>query len=215
MKSEYVKYRKLGKELSSRIARTVTKHELEAAAYSLRMIHKGVMVFDSEDEASVLMDRVFYDLPRGERNVVSDFYLSRSPEEFTPDERRLLEAKMNAWFSLFQIEDVDKGESIVYLTDLIKQSGPLKLIDINLAASCQQKWLLATRLVPFDGWCMTSGVSYPFLTTHAAELLQGLKRRVVGATKKKFRTVPPEEYSRYFYLQFKAQNEVATRYEDI
>lgn len=216
MKSEYVKYRKLGKELTQPIVETFAKHELEAAATSLQLIRRGVMVFDDESESHALMERIMYDLPRGERNVVADFYLSRSPEEFTPDERRLLEAKMKAWFSLFEIIDIDKGESIIYLKDLIRQTGPHKLIDINLAASCKVHWLLATRLVPFGEWCMTSGVCYPFPRTQAAALLNGLKRRIIsGAGKKKSRTIPPEDYSRYFFLEFKAQNRFGLLYEDI
>lgn len=215
MKSDYLKYRRLGKELSSRIMKTVAKHELEAAAHSLQMIHKGVMVFDSEEEAGMLMDRAFYDIPRGARNVVTDFYLSRSPEEFTPDERRVLEAKTKAWFSLFQIESIDAGASAIFLSDLINNSGPFKLIDINLSASGSSNFLLATRLLPFGDWCMTSGISYPFEAKQAQELLGGLKRRVLGSAKKKYRTIPPEDYSRYFFLQFKAQSEIETRYEDV
>lgn len=215
MKSEYLKYRHLGKELSSRIMKTVSKHEMGVAAYSLQMMHKGVMIFDSEDEAGMLMDRAFYDIPRGARNVVADFYLSRSPEEFTPDERRVLEAKTKAWFSLFQIESIDAGASALFLNDLINNSGPFKLIDINLSASGNSNFLLATRLIPLGDWCMTSGVSYPFRAQQADELLAGLKRRVAGSTKKKYRTIPPEDYSRYFFLQFKASSGIATRYEDV
>lgn len=107
MKSEYVKFRKLGKEMANRIMKTVKGHELSTAAHSLQIMHRGVMIFDNEDETSSLMDRIFYDLPRGERNVVSDFYLSRPPEEFTPDERRLFEAKLKAWF--FAVSNRGRG----------------------------------------------------------------------------------------------------------
>ncbi|MEK7727503.1 MAG: hypothetical protein AAB354_03770 [candidate division KSB1 bacterium] len=215
MISEYLEFRRLGRDLTKLIVETVTKHELESAAYSMRIMHKGVMVFDCEEESYGLMDRIVFDLRRGERNIVSDFYLSRSPKKFSADERRVLEAMMKARFSLFQVEEVDRQDSVVFLRDLINQTGPLKLIDINFSATCDIGSLLATRLVPFGDWCMTTGISYPFRARQVEELLRGLKRRVIGSAKKKFRIIPPEDFSCYFFLQHKAISDVEMRYEEV
>jgi hypothetical protein len=57
MRSEYLRYRQAARELNARVIKTINRHELELAARSLGILVRGIMVFDSEDETSALMDR--------------------------------------------------------------------------------------------------------------------------------------------------------------
>ncbi|MDZ7361277.1 MAG: hypothetical protein ONB46_11200 [candidate division KSB1 bacterium] len=215
MKSDYVHYRKLGKELNHRVTQMVTRYELESAARSLGMLVRGVIVFDSEDEGGTLMDRAFYDLRRGNKNVIARFIGANPPESFSEDEKRLLEGMSKAWFSLFQVNAVNLHESSILLEDLIKPSQPLKLFDINLSQTLSVNLFFATRLIPIDDWHMTGGVGYPFLPHRVPELLAGLKQRKYGSKKRKYKIIPPEDYSAYFFHAFKRLGEGDISFQDI
>jgi len=207
MQSKYVQYRQVCKELNNRIVKTIKRHELYLAAKNLNMLVDDVFVFDSEEETNTMMDRIIYDFRRGSKNVLGDFIASSPPEDFSEMERHILEGMSKAWFSLFQVEATNPRENGIDLKDLINLSGPFKLIDIGLSHSALAGDLLAIRLIPIDDWHMTSGVGYPFKPYRVAELLAGLKQRIHGSKKRKYKIVPPEDYSSYFFFKFKHFNE--------
>jgi hypothetical protein len=62
---------------------------------------------------------------------------------------------------------------------------------------------------------MTSGVSFPFMPYRAAELLAGLKQRIHSSKKRKYKIIPPEDYSSYFFREFKRLGEAEIRYQDV
>jgi len=215
MQSEYVQLRRIGQELTNKIVKAVERHELNLAGKSLGLVVRGVFVFDGEEESYSLMDRAIFDIRRGNKNVVARFIEQHAPEEFSEAEQRLLEGYSKTWFSLFRVIAINPKESILELQDLINNSGPFKLIDIGLSRTSPVGHLLATRLIPIDDWCMTSGVDYPFRPHRAAELLAGLKRRRRDTKKRKYKIVPPEDYSSYFFQAYKRLGETQMRYDEV
>jgi hypothetical protein len=215
MQSKYVQYRQVSKALNNRIVKTIKRHELHLAAKSLNLLVGDVFVFDSEEETSTMMDRIIYDFRRGGTNVLGDFIAGSPPEDFSEMERQILEGMSKAWFSLFQAEAVAPQQNSIDLKDIINLSGPFKLIDLGLSHSARAGDLLAIRLIPLEDWHMTSGVGYPFEPHRAAELLAGLKQRIAGAKKRKFKIVSPEDYSRYFFHKFKQLRESEILFQEI
>ncbi|MDZ7292328.1 MAG: hypothetical protein ONB44_17270 [candidate division KSB1 bacterium] len=215
MRSEYIEYRRIAMELNNRIVKTIKSHELNLAGKSLDMLVNDIFVFENEDETGTLMDRAIFDVRRGNKNVLTDFIDSTPPENFSKKERRLLEGMSKAWFSLFQVNAIDPREGSVHLDDLIHHTGPFKLFDIGLSQSILEGDLIATRLIPIDNWHMTSGVGYPFMPYRAAELLAGLKRPIHNSKKRKYKIVPPEDYSSYFFREFKRLREGGIIHQNI
>jgi len=215
MQSQYLQYRHVSKALNTRIVKTIKRHELYLAAKSLNMLAGEVFVFDSEEETDTMMDRIIYDFRRGSTNVLGDFIAGSPPEDFSEMERQILEGMSKAWFSLFQAEAVAPHQNSIDLKDLINLSGPFKLIDLGLSHSARAGDLLAIRLIPVEDWHMTSGVGYPFKPYRAVELLAGLKQRIPGAKKRKFKIVSPEDYSRYFFHKFKQLHESEILFQEI
>jgi hypothetical protein len=215
MLSEYRDYRHAAKHLNSRFIKSIKGHELQAAANSLGIMVRGVMVFDSEDETSVLMDRIIYDLRRGDKNIFACLIEEHAAQDFSEIERQLLAGKSQAWYSLFAVKAANHSKGSLQMEDLINKSGPFKVYDIGMSQTAEAGILIATRLIPIQDWYMTTGVSFRFASRHAADLLGGLKRRLVHTNKPKYKIIPPEEYSSYFFREFRRLGENQVEYRDV
>ena len=215
MLAEYRYYRSVAMHLNSRIVKIIKRHELDAAARSLGIVVRGIMVFDSEDETSVLMDRAIYDLRRGNKNILACFIDEHVREDFSETEWQLLQGKSKAWFSLFEILAAHPAEAWVQLRDLINSTGPFRMFDVGLSQTAPPGQLIATRLVPINDWHMTTGVSHPFRSHHAMALMAGLKRAIPHAGKRKYKIVRPEDFSSYFFREYKLLDEIKIGYHSV
>ena len=211
----YRNFREAGKRLGNEIMRLIPSWIVKAEAKNLGMVAKGVLVFEDEDEMSVLLDRIVFDVPSGGKTIIAQYIKSKAQEELTDLEKELLSGMLRAWFSLFEVVSVYSRFSSLKLRDLLNPREEIRLIDLGISQTAEPGYLLATRLIPIRDWHMTSGIGFPFQPALKEQLLQGLKRpRLSSKDKRKFRIVAPQDYSRYFYTRFRNWSMVKVEYQD-
>lgn len=71
----------------------------------------------------------------------------------------MLAAMKQAFFSLFLVRDVVKGLGI-RVTDILRDREHL-LADVNLSQSATEGLVLASRVLPFEDFVMTTGAALP------------------------------------------------------
>ena len=143
---------------------------VEQAAKDLGVWRKGSIVLDVE-QMPVLMDRAIHRHPKAGRSVV-DRYAAEYPPTPGTDAQAVLAAMRQAFFSLFQVSQVVKGLG-VRVTDILRDREHL-LADVNLGKSAVEHTVLASRVLPFDGFIMTTGAALPV----SAEVLEWVVRNL-------------------------------------
>src|SRR5664280_411985 len=63
----YKRLRRLARDLNHRIVKTVPREAMHEVGETIGILHRGVLVFDTEDETSILMDCCLYDWMRNVR----------------------------------------------------------------------------------------------------------------------------------------------------
>jgi hypothetical protein len=69
----YRRLRSLGKDLNSRIVRTIPRETIYAVGEAIGILQKGVLVFETEDMSGVLMDCCLYDWPAEGKSLVQRY----------------------------------------------------------------------------------------------------------------------------------------------
>jgi len=156
--SEYKHLRDASRELNHRIVRSLQRDELLEGAKKLGMLKNGVLVFESDDQTSLLMDYCLYNVLRGGQTVVERF-MAASPPLPGSDESRILEANRKAWYSVFEITSTEFAVG-VGLRDLLKQQD-FFMMDTNFGRSARAGYLLATRVMPYGDYLTSGGAALP------------------------------------------------------
>jgi hypothetical protein len=156
--ARYRRYRETGKKLNSVMLERLSQTAIDDGVRDLDLLRGGILVFDSEDEMTVLMDYCLYNVPHDGRNTVQNF-LADNPPPAGSDELLVLEAMSKAWFSLFDVTAVEPDVGMRVM-DIFRETEHL-LIDMGLSRSAKPGIMLATRAIPFDDFIMTSGVALP------------------------------------------------------
>jgi hypothetical protein len=188
----YEQLRRAALPLNHRLVETLPKSVLDEGGKKLGILRKGVLVLDSEDEIAVLMDYCLYDVRRQGKNAV-ERYLAESPPPPGSDERVLLEAMLQARYSLFVVEAAEPGVGVT-IRDLLRDE-PLFLLDVGFSRTAPVGLVLATRIIAPEGIVKTTGAALPVGVLPAAErgrFLQQLTSAFQGAD---FLDVPPEKAS--------------------
>jgi hypothetical protein len=188
----YQHLRQVGLPLNRRLVKTLSKRDLEDGGEKLGLLRGGTLVFETEDETSVLMDYCIHDVRRKGMNAVERF-LAGSPPAAGSDELVLLGALRQAWFSLFAVEEAEPGVG-VHVRDLLRDEA-LFLVDVGFGRSCGPGQVLATRVMAPEGIGMTTGAPLPVGVLWPAQrdkLVAGLKAEFPGVD---FRRPTPEQAS--------------------
>lgn len=130
---------------------------VEQAAKDLGVWVKGTIVMDM-DEMPVLMDYAIHHRFKGGRNV-ADRYVAEHPAAPGSDAEMLLAAMGRAFFSIFQVTDVVKDVGVLVM-DILRDRSHL-LVDIGLSESAVKHMVLASRVLPFDRFIMTTEAALP------------------------------------------------------
>jgi hypothetical protein len=158
---EYRKYRKIGMELNHKIMDTCLAHDvIMGSAQLLGILHGETLIFESEDESSVLMDFALNDYPVNNQNTMKLYRDTKGWENEI--EKEILDAHLVSYTSLFKVISISKEEYTLLLRDLLNAEDTIQLIDINFSRSAVPGVLLFTRIIPLKDFNMTSGVSFAF-----------------------------------------------------
>jgi hypothetical protein len=154
--SRYKHLRKVSVKLNDKIVQTLSKEVLHEGGKKLGILQSGTLVFNTEDETSVLMDYCLYDVRRKGRNAVEQ-YLIESPPDPESDEMTCLRAMQHATYSLFIVESVERGFGVT-VRDL-RSNETLLVVDMGFGSTAQPGLLFASRLLPHDGFSVTGGAA--------------------------------------------------------
>jgi hypothetical protein len=156
--SRYKRLRSAGQILSSKLVRRLSKDVLDEGARKLGLLRDGIMVFDTEDQAAVLMDYCIHDVRRNGRNAAEQ-YLIDSPPDPESDEMDFLRAMQHARYSLFIVEWAEPGLGIG-ARDLLRDDNVL-IVDMGFGSSGKPGLVFASRLLFHDGFSMSTGAALP------------------------------------------------------
>lgn len=169
----YKQIRDVRFRLNNLLVGTIPRKTLEDCGRKLGIFRKGTLVFGSEAEMSVLMDYcLYYPDPDG-RNLVAR-YLEKSPPPADSIEMVALRAMTGAYYSLFQITDVKRGVGIS-VQDLLRDESVF-IVDIGFGNTAQRHLILASRIIPIEGFLMTGGAALPVDASAAKRLFNELTR---------------------------------------
>jgi hypothetical protein len=175
----------------------------------------NVLVFDTEDESSILMDCAFYEYRARGKNAVE-----RYQEEIggkTEIERELLAAMVISSTSLFRVESVSARTCSLILSDLVNADRAVTLMDINFSQYVKPNHLLFIRPITLASFSMTSGVAFVFPGHLESKLLEPWREpQVRGSLHKGQRAQPTSivRYGTFFKLSKRLGVEVSFRSVD-
>ena len=153
----YTRMRQLGRQLNNSVRECLSKDALKTIAKRLGMLRKGMIVCD-EEELPVLFDHVIYDDWHNGKNAV-DRYMATNPPAPGSDEETLLAAMRQAYFSIFQVRLVVRGVGVEVLDAF--RDRTLFLADVGFGGSARVGMAIATRVIPLEGFVMTTGAPLP------------------------------------------------------
>ena len=156
--SEYLRLRKAAIRLNNRVVDSIPAETMIECADALGFLEGKAIVFETEDEQSILMDYAVYYPGRGGRNAVAKF-LEKSPPPAGSDERILLGAMSRAYYSLFEVLEIERGVGME-VVDLLRDE-PGFLADVGLSSTGRSGMTLASRVLPMESYLMTGGASIP------------------------------------------------------
>ena len=77
--TRYKHLRAVGQTLNQKLVQRLSRDILHEGGRKLGLLKRDILVFDSEDEAAILMDYCIYDVRRKERNAFEQYLLDSAP----------------------------------------------------------------------------------------------------------------------------------------
>jgi hypothetical protein len=156
--ARYLELRSVQRELNGVLTKTLSRKAIEETARRLGFWEGGRIVFDDEGDVDILNDVALYDyFPSGGKNAV-ERYAAR--EELGADQRLVMDAMCRARFTLIEVEDPVPKVGVQVLDLLFGER--FLLADVALSQTAPFGLALATRILRFDEFSMTSGVHRVF-----------------------------------------------------
>lgn len=174
---KYKIYRKIGMELNHKIMKSCLDHDvLMKSARLLDIVRGDTLIFDSEDETSVLMDFALNEYRVSNKNTI-EIYREKIGWQ-NEKEKDILDALLSSYTSLFKVISISEAENALLLNDILNKKDNIKLMDIGFSKTAVPGLLLFTRLVPLKDFNMTSGVSFIFRGNLEKYLLRRHKKLI-------------------------------------
>ena len=172
--NKYKRFRQINRELNSILTKRLSRNALDEAGRKLGILEGDVLVLGREDEMSVLMDYCIYEYRENGQNAVSR-YLAESPPAGDTDEYTVLKAMSQSLYTLIKVAKVLPGVGVE--ADDLFSDRTYPLIDIGFGSSAVEGFALATRLIPFTDFVMTSGAALPVNTETLTEIFDSVLPR--------------------------------------
>jgi hypothetical protein len=173
----YTRYREASKALIEKVMETsMDRDAIDRTGRELGIMSPdGVLIFDSEEEMTVLMDYTLHEYRRKGKNAVERYQEQVDADSIAIDdlEREILAARVASSTSLFSTASVSPETNSLQLEDLVQKGRIITLVDINLSHSLTQRVILFLRPITFEaGWSASSGVSFSYPLKLERELLR-------------------------------------------
>ena len=158
VQARYKRMRGIGVKLNKVLTKLVPREAIEATGKKLGFWQDDTLVFDSEDQSCVLFDHAIHGWFREGRNTL-DRYAAEHPQTPGSDDEALLNALQRTFFSLFQVEGSVDGVGVRVL-DILHDRRRF-LADVGLSQTAARGLILASRVIPFEDFVMTTGAALP------------------------------------------------------
>ena len=189
---EYQRYRALARKLADKIMKAlVDKTILDDAGRALGLFNGDTLVFDREEDISIMADFSIYEVRRHGKNMVQ-----RYQEEIggsNPTENDLLAGMVKAETGLFTVVRTMPTESQTIMRSLVGERREITLTDIGFSHTLLSGLVVFVRPVETSKFTITSGIAFAFPHTMERELVL----RWQGKRKVKH---PTERYVTYYRL---------------
>ena len=166
--NRYKQFRQITRKLHSDLPAYLSKKAFNICGKKLGIMRRDTLVFNNEQDMAVLMDYCLYDYREDGYNAVSR-HLAESKIGTDTDEYKVLRAMSESFYTLVRVEDVLPGVG-VHANDLLGDRQFL-LIDMGFSETAEQGVVIATRLLPFEDFVMTSGAALPVDQQTLSEIL--------------------------------------------
>ena len=154
----YKRMREISFELNKVLPKYVPKEVMEATAKKLGFWEDGTLVFDNIDQSCVLFDQAIHGHFQDGRNAV-DRYVAEHPPAPGSDQEAVLAAMQRTFYSLFQVEGCEDGVG-VHVLDILRNRKYF-LADVGFSQTTVDGVILASRVIPFEDFIMTTGAALP------------------------------------------------------
>ena len=157
--ARYKELRKIMCDLQNdTLLKYVSKRALDVCGKKLGILQNNTFVLDDMDQIGVVMDYCIYDYREDGINAVSQ-YIADSQLDPDSDEYTVVNAMSESFYMLVQVENTMPGVGAI-VNDLMGDRQFL-LIDLGMGRTAVKGMVIATRLLPFEGFMTTSGAALP------------------------------------------------------
>lgn len=168
----YRSLRALSMALNHRIIKTIPPQAYDEIGDALGIRRNGVLVFDSEDMTSVMMDCCLYDWYGNGKNLIQR-YAETHPAAPGTDESYLLQACLQAKYRILVAQSAVPGAGL-HCQDVLN-GEELFLMDLAMSQNIPSgNAALATRTIPLGEYWMTGGAGLPISSKKS--ILDALRR---------------------------------------
>jgi hypothetical protein len=155
----YQEYRRIAWKLNNEVLpKYLSRSVLDTAGRELGMLRKNTLVMGKEDEIGLLMDYAIHDCREKGDNAVAR-YLADSDLDPRSDEYTVVNAMLKSFYTLVEVAEVLPRVG-VRVADLWADREYL-LVDMGFSKTARKGLVLATRILPFQGFVTTSGAALP------------------------------------------------------
>lgn len=172
MIARYQELRVIGRELNGQLTHSLSKRIMMEGGRRLGIARGNTLVFDTEDEASVLVDYCIHDLRHDGQNAVDRYLVLRS-HELKSEQASYLHSLANAYYSIFVITGNEPGVG-VNARDLIFEYDHF-IVDIGFSNTAHPDFILASRIFTHEGITMTTGAALPVPPDKVPDLIKKAK----------------------------------------
>ena len=152
---QYQRFRGITFKLNNEILpRYLSRKAFQTCGQKLGMMQKNTLVLSDMDHTSVLMDYCLYEYRENGQNAISR-YLAETQLEADSDEYRVTRAMSQSFYALLLVEQVQPGIGVQVL-DILREKRFL-LVDLSFSQTAVSGVVIATRVLPFDDFVITSG----------------------------------------------------------
>ncbi|SPE30484.1 hypothetical protein SBA3_1670003 [Candidatus Sulfopaludibacter sp. SbA3] len=167
-------------ELSQRAVKTIPREAYTEVGEALGIMRNGVLVFETEDVSSVLMDCCLYEWKDNGKSLIQR-YVETHPGEPGTDEHYLLNACLPAKFRVLFPESAVPGAGL-YCRDILNKED-LFVMDVAFSQSIGDTGpRLATRTIPLGEDWMTNGAALPIANKEFKSALIRSEKALANAT---------------------------------
>lgn len=171
---KYKRFREVNRKFNNILTHKVSERAIRKCGKKLGIMRGDTFVFEDEQEMDVLIDYCIYDYYENGQNAVSR-YMDQSPPELGSDEYVVLKAMTESFYTLVQVQQVLEGVGVQ--ADGLLGDRRYFLIDMGLGTSGAKGLVIATRLLPFEDFVMTSGAPIPIDPEVTEEILDHINQQ--------------------------------------